>query len=31
MKPLRLRLQEARKTLGVPWEVLERDYLHFGG
>ena len=27
MKPLRLRLQEARKTLGVPWEVLERDYL----
>lgn len=27
MKPLRSRLQEARKTLGVPWEVLERDYL----
>lgn len=27
MKPLRLRLQEARKRLGVPWEVLERDYL----
>lgn len=27
MKPLRLRLQEARKRLGLPWEVLERDYL----
>lgn len=27
MKPLRGRLQEARKRLGVPWEVLERDYL----
>ena len=27
MKPLRSRLQEARKQLGVPWEVLERDYL----
>jgi len=27
MKPLRLRLQEARKNLGVPWEVVERDYL----
>jgi len=27
MKPLRLRLQEARKRLGVPWEILERDYL----
>jgi predicted nucleotidyltransferase component of viral defense system len=27
MKPLRTRLQEARKRLGVPWEVLERDYL----
>ena len=27
VKPLRLRLQVARKQLGVPWEVLERDYL----
>lgn len=27
MKPLRTRLQEARQTLGVPWEVIERDYL----
>ena len=27
MKPLRTRLQEARKRLGVPWDVLERDYL----
>lgn len=27
MKPLRTRLQEARRTLGVPWEVIERDYL----
>ena len=27
MKPLRLRLQEARKRLGIPWEILERDYL----
>ena len=27
MKPLRSRLQEARETLGIPWEVLERDYL----
>ena len=27
MKPLRTRLQEARQRLGVPWEVLERDYL----
>ncbi len=27
MKPLRTRLQEARKRLGVPWEVLERDYI----
>jgi uncharacterized protein len=27
MKPLRNRLQEARKSLGVPWDVLERDYL----
>ncbi len=27
MKPLHTRLQEARKRLGVPWDVLERDYL----
>jgi predicted nucleotidyltransferase component of viral defense system len=27
MRPLRIRLEEARKRLGVPWEVLERDYL----
>ena len=27
MKPLRTRLQEARKRLGIPWIVLERDYL----
>lgn len=27
MKPLRTRLQEARKALGIPWEVIERDYL----
>ena len=27
MKPLRVRLQEVRKRLGIPWEVLERDYL----
>ncbi|MBI4227441.1 MAG: nucleotidyl transferase AbiEii/AbiGii toxin family protein [Candidatus Omnitrophica bacterium] len=27
MKPLRLRLQEARARLGLPWEALERDYL----
>ena len=27
MKPLRTRLQEARKRLGIQWEVLERDYL----
>ncbi|MBI2829422.1 MAG: nucleotidyl transferase AbiEii/AbiGii toxin family protein [Acidobacteria bacterium] len=27
MKPLRTRLQEPRKRLGLPWEVLERDYL----
>jgi predicted nucleotidyltransferase component of viral defense system len=27
MKPLRLRLEEARKHLGIPWDVLERDYL----
>ena len=27
MRPLRTRLLEARKRLGLPWEVLERDYL----
>jgi predicted nucleotidyltransferase component of viral defense system len=27
VKPLRTRLQEARKRLGIPWEVLERDDL----
>ncbi len=27
MRPLRTRLQEARKRLELPWEVLERDYL----
>ena len=27
MRPLRTRLQEARGRLGIPWEVLERDYL----
>lgn len=27
MKPLRARLQEARQQRGIPWDVLERDYL----
>lgn len=27
MRPLRTRLLEARGRLGIPWEVLERDYL----
>ncbi len=27
MKPLRTRLEEARKRLDIPWDVLERDYL----
>src|SRR4030042_1843958 len=27
MKPLRTRLQEMRQRSGLPWEVLERDYL----
>jgi predicted nucleotidyltransferase component of viral defense system len=27
LKPLRTRLQEARKSLGIPWEILERDYI----
>lgn len=27
MKPLRIRMEEARKRFGIPWNVLERDYL----
>lgn len=27
MKPLRIRLEEARQRTGIPWEILERDYL----
>ena len=27
MKPLRLRLEDARRRLGAPWQILERDYL----
>jgi predicted nucleotidyltransferase component of viral defense system len=27
MKPLRLRLEQARRRLGIPWEIIERDYL----
>ena len=27
MKPLRTRLEEARMRSGIPWEVLERDYI----
>jgi len=27
VKPLHTRLQEVRKRLGVPWQVLERDYV----
>ncbi len=27
MRPLRTRLEEARAGLGIPWEVLERDYV----
>ena len=30
MKPLRIRLQEAREKFEVPWDVLERDYLLHG-
>ena len=29
MRPLRTRLEEARRELGVQWDVLERDYLLF--
>ena len=27
MRPLRLGLEDARRPLGAPWKVLERDYL----
>ena len=27
MKPLRMRLEDIRRRLGIRWEVLERDYL----
>jgi predicted nucleotidyltransferase component of viral defense system len=27
LKPLRQRLEDARKATGAPWEILERDYL----
>ena len=27
MRPLYTRLQEARRGLAIPWEILERDYL----
>lgn len=27
MRPLRTRLEEERKRLGTPWEVIERDYV----
>jgi predicted nucleotidyltransferase component of viral defense system len=27
VKPLRTRLEEARKRFGIPWEILKRDYL----
>lgn len=27
MKALRIRLQEARREMGMPWEAIERDYL----
>lgn len=27
MRPLRNRLQEARRRLGIPWDVLEHDYI----
>jgi uncharacterized protein len=27
MRPLRARLEEARRRLGIPWEVIERDYV----
>jgi predicted nucleotidyltransferase component of viral defense system len=27
MKPLRKRLEEVRKNTGLPWEIIERDYI----
>ena len=27
MKPLRMRLEDIRRRVGIRWEVLERDYL----
>ncbi|NJL31985.1 MAG: nucleotidyl transferase AbiEii/AbiGii toxin family protein [Phycisphaerales bacterium] len=27
MKPLRTQLEQARKRLGIPWDIIERDYL----
>jgi len=27
MKPLRKRLEDARKNTGLPWEIIERDYI----
>lgn len=27
MKPLRKRLEEERNNTGLPWEVIERDYI----
>ncbi len=27
MRPLRIRLEEARKRTGLPWEILEKDYI----
>ncbi|PCI35769.1 MAG: hypothetical protein COB50_05345 [Thiotrichales bacterium] len=27
MKPLRIRLEKVRHSTGIPWDVLERDYL----
>lgn len=27
MKPLRKRLEDARKDTGLPWEIIERDYI----
>jgi len=27
MKPIRKRLEEARKNTGLPWEMVEKDYI----
>ena len=27
MKPIRKRLEDARKTSGLPWEIIEKDYM----